>query len=580
MKKHLLFLFSIFSILGFSQTLEVQVNKNPALTNEVIQLQFIIKAKGNDFIPPSLSNFHILSGPHQGISQNYSYINGKSTREIKTTISYTLQAKKEGSFIIPSASVKVEGKRIKSKTIKLKIEKSNTNTTQNTKKENNIFVKQIISKNDIFVGEQFSSISKIYIKEGANIQNSEINAITYDGFWEDEVKINTNKQKREIINGVPYRVIKFRHSVLTSQKDGDLFIPSTEMKVMTPTRGQLISNHPFFGPQYQTVLSEQTLKTRAKNIKVRKLPQPIPKNFYGIVSEKFTVKTETDKTKLKTSEAISYKITFRGNGNINMLEPFDIKFPSSFEVFSPTITDKTFVGNNNTGGKKTFEYILIPREEGIYIINSIKFNYFNPETEKYIKISTKDYKIEVEKGKDYVSKDTSTTITNTSLKFNGFSKIKNRTIIYNWFIPLFWSLFLLLFLSILIPYILSKRTIDTEESKRRKSTKIAIKRLKNAQICLKNNDFDSFFEEIEKSLWGYFADKFNVNSSKLSKETIEDYFNKNQISSDLQNQFINILSVCEFARYSPSSERFKKMEETLEKAKLIIVEVESNLKRK
>ena len=47
------------------------------------------------------------------------------------------------------------------------------------------------------------------------------------------------------------------------------------------------------------------------------------------------------------------------------------------------------------------------------------------KTEKYIKISTKDYKIEVEKGKDYVSTDTSTTITNTSLKFNGFSKIKN-----------------------------------------------------------------------------------------------------------------------------------------------------------
>ena len=81
------------------------------------------------------------------------------------------------------------------------------------------------------------------------------------------------------------------------------------------------------------------------------------------------------------------------------------------------------------GIKKTFEYILIPREEGVYIINSVKFNYFNPATEKYIKISTKDYKIEVDKGKDYVSTDTTTTITNTSLKFNGFSKIKNRTII-------------------------------------------------------------------------------------------------------------------------------------------------------
>ena len=77
----------LFSPLSsFCQELEVFVNKNPALTNEVIQLQFSINAKGNDFIPPSLSNFHILSGPSQGFSQSYSMINGKTSKEIKTTI--------------------------------------------------------------------------------------------------------------------------------------------------------------------------------------------------------------------------------------------------------------------------------------------------------------------------------------------------------------------------------------------------------------------------------------------------------------------------------------------------------------
>ena len=66
------------SLSSFTQELEVSVNKNPALTNEVIQLQFSINAKGNDFIPPSLVNFHILNGPSQGFSQSYSNINGKT----------------------------------------------------------------------------------------------------------------------------------------------------------------------------------------------------------------------------------------------------------------------------------------------------------------------------------------------------------------------------------------------------------------------------------------------------------------------------------------------------------------------
>ena len=86
----------------------MSVNKNPALTNEVIQLQFSINVQGTDFTPPSLTNFHILNGPSQGLSQSYSNINGQTTREIKTTISYNIQAKKEGNFIISPASIKIK----------------------------------------------------------------------------------------------------------------------------------------------------------------------------------------------------------------------------------------------------------------------------------------------------------------------------------------------------------------------------------------------------------------------------------------------------------------------------------------
>ena len=58
-----------------------------------------------------------------------------------------------------------------------------------------------------------------------------------------------------------------------------------------------------------------------------------------------------------------------------------------------------------------------------------------------------------------------------------------------------------------------------------------------------------FFEEIEKSIWGYF-DKFNIDSSNLSKENIDFYFTKNLINDRLKNQFIVLLQDCEFARYA------------------------------
>lgn len=445
-----------------------------------------------------------------------------------------------------------------------------------------VFINLRTNKSEIYVGEQISSISEIYIKNGVNIQNTKIQPITYDGFWEDEVKVNSNKRKRKIIDGLNYTTIKFRHSVLTSQKSGLLIIPPTNMELDIPRRGRLIQNHPFFGPQYETVLSTQNIKTKEKRIRVKELPEPIPKNFYGTVSKKFSIRSEIDRTNLKTSEAISFKVIFRGEGNINMLEPFEINFPNSFEVFDPITTDKTYIGNHNTGGTKIFEYILIPREKGNYTIPNVSFSYFNPQTKEYSTINSKSYDILVEQGKEYTPTDTlNLSYEELSLLQNSsFSKISSRKMLHSYFYTFFWSISCIIILLILTSFILNNRKINPIDQKRRKSTKIAIRRLKNAQMCIHNNNFDMFFEEIEKALWGYFADKFNVSQSELSKETIEYYFKRNNIEIDLQNNFIELLNKCEFARYAPDNNKNKQMQNTLNSAKEIIIEVESNLKRK
>ena len=445
-----------------------------------------------------------------------------------------------------------------------------------------VFINLRTNKSEIYVGEQISSISEIYIKNGVNIQNTKIQPITYDGFWEDEVKVNSNKRKRKIIDGLNYTTIKFRHSVLTSQKSGLLIIPPTNMELDIPRRGRLIQNHPFFGPQYETVLSTQNIKTKEKRIRVKELPEPIPKNFYGTVSKKFSIRSEIDRTNLKTSEAISFKVIFRGEGNINMLEPFEINFPNSFEVFDPITTDKTYIGNHNTGGTKIFEYILIPREKGNYTIPNVSFSYFNPQTKEYSTINSKSYDILVEQGKEYTPTDTlNLSYEELSLLQNSsFSKISSRKMLHSYFYTFFWSISCIIILLILTSFILNNRKINPIDQKRRKSTKIAIRRLKNAQMCIHNNNFDMFFEEIEKALWGYFADKFEVNSSELSKETIDLYFDKRNIKTETKNNFVSLLNICEFARYSPSKDRNLQMERTLEEAKEIIIEVESDMKKK
>ena len=110
------------------------------------------------------------------------------------------------------------------------------------------------------------------------------------------------------------------------------------------------------------------------------------------------------------------------------------------------------------------------------------------------------------------------------------------------------------------------------------ATNIAQKRLKNAKEHLKMNEKELFFEDIEKSLWGYFSDRFAVELFQLSKESIQYYFGKNRISEKTEIQFIALLNDCELARYAPSTIHNSKMEALLKSAQEIIIEVESQKK--
>ena len=95
---------------------------------------------------------------------------------------------------------------------------------------------------------------------------------------------------------------------------------------------------------------------------------------------------------------------------------------------------------------------------------------------------------------------------------------------------------------------------------------------------MKDNNFDGFFEEIEKSLWGYFADKFKVDIINLSKDSIDNYFTINGITIEIKNQFINLLNRCELERYSPVSNKSEQLSSLLSEAEKIIINVEAELK--
>ena len=337
-----------------------------------------------------------------------------------------------------------------------------------------------------------------------------------------------------------------------------------------------------FGGNYK--LQEEIISSRPITISVNDLPSA-PEKFNGAVG-KMSLISSVDRSNLNTNEAINYKLTIIGNGNLELIEPIKIEFPEDFEVYDPKISEKIFEGGMQRS-TKTFEYLLIPRFKGKYIIPSASLITYNPKLKKYETKTSNEHEITVatnpNEESEYSSfsgqkivktkqKDINYIALKTNLKPTDKNKISKK---------IFNILFLLPILIYILFLVLKKRNNSNEKNinnKNRKAKKIAQKRLKIAKKCIKNKDFDFFYEEIEKSLWGYFADKFKVDSSQLSKETINRFFKLSNIDDKIKDKFISLLNDCEFARYSPSNNNNSSLENILEKSESIIVDVETELK--
>jgi len=579
MKKILIVIYLFFSGFIFAQELIISTNQNPAIVGEKILIQFSIDAQGKNFESPKFNGLQVLSGPNPSTSSSYTFINGKSESKTTTVYSFYLKAAKKGIFNISSAKVVVEGKEIKSKPYQLKVVEKSNNKKLEKSLNNDLFIKVSTNKKNILVGEQILVTYKLFTR--LDLENAEPSKMpNLNGFWVKDLE-TSSRFKRDVINGVPFNTVVIKKSVLTAQKSGKLVLDPLELKCNVRTMNRRNSRDPFanfFGNTYQ--IEEKIILSKPVSINVSDLPMH-SKKFKGAVGD-FKLASEIDKTELKTNEALTYKIILSGTGNIELIDPIDIKFPSDFEVFDPKITNKIFEGGRKRS-VKIFEYLLIPRNKGEYIIPKASLIYFNIKSKSYKTELSQEHKIKVELNPNEENQENSNfqQIIKNEKKdinyiFNNTKLIKpsSRLIEKNLYYLIYFSP---IFLLIVFYFFVKYKKNNNAKWRTNKANKIALKRLKNAQKYLDDKNNEGFFEEIEKSLWGYFSDKFKVSSANLSKENISLYFKQYKVDDDIKIKFVKLLDDCELARYSP----FNKTDVTkdmLNKAKDIIIKVETELK--
>ena len=583
--RFVLFTFFLIPLVLSAQVFEASVNKNSVAVGEEFELTFSLDGEGKNFKGPNFKGFRKLSGPNKSSSSSVQIINGKISSSSSQSFTYYLTALNEGQSTISSASIEIDGKVLKSNPITLNITKKSKNANANSLNlEENVFIRARANKREVFQGEQINVSYRLYAK--INIADFNIDKLPeHNGFWKEDIETNS-KPKQEVLNGIKYNVWDISKSILTPQKSGELLIDPMSADVTLQVKVNQNNNRfrdPFgmFG-NYKNVV--ETIRSNKVKIKVKNLPENPPKSFNGAVGN-FELKTSVDKNTLKANEAINLKLQLSGSGNLNLIDNIPVDFSNDFEVYDPEKIDKTFNSTNGVKGKLIFNYLLIPKYQGKYSIPSIDFSYFDLKTKKYQTIKTKVININVLEG--------SQSNNNTFLSSNDLAtdkiipelrrtdSLKKQST--NSFSKSFWFYFLAIIPIFLLTIFLINRylrsNINPTEYKYQKSLKIAQKRLQKAHLLMKNDKKEQFFEEIEKSLWLYFSNKFKVNSSDLSKETIQTFLKSHSVSENVCNTFIEVIEDCEFCRFAPSQLESSKMNIVYQKGTDIIITIESQMKK-
>ena len=425
-----------------------------------------------------------------------------------------------------------------------------------------------LSDTTIYLGQQMILQLKLMTQE--NIKSYDVvNKMEFDGFFVRELGRSSRRSERIISEGE-----EFFHTVLESialfpQQTGTYTIPSISVKLGVPKASRRRSLFSFQEYNYKI------FNTEPVEVKVAELPRGAPISFSGAVG-KYRASFGIDKRTLSTDQTLTLKMEIRGNGdNKNTIPPI-LDIDDNFEVYDPnTLRDESFTENGKILDYKSYEYLIVPKENGRYSINP-SFSYFDTESNEYRTIyPPRAFTINVTKG-SATTTDISSITNRNLLPYKPISKLHTPASGFMGSIP-FLSILALMGLGIIgmigHQWILKKqKSIDPLTKAQRKARKVADKRLALAQSFLEANNEREFYNELTKTIINYLEDKLIISTGSLSKENLIELLTSKDVPQNTIDKVSVLLSKSELALFAGSSAGM--MPEMYEQSATIIEDME------
>ncbi len=572
--------------------------------NDQVSLSIAVSGSGNVEQPrlPKISGLKLMSGP--SVSNEFRWVNGQTSTLKRFT--YVFLPEKTGTVDIPAVPVRVAGKTYRTKALRLEIVPGSTSRPSRRSgrartrslleemwKDDDLFGRvqprprgevltvAAVDRKKVFQGQQLTltynlltqvAVSQIEIEDPPRLK----------GFWVEEIDLPKNPSPEiRSVNGKQYSAYVIKKQALFPTTTGNLEIPSTTFAVtVRSSRGGFFT----LGNQERVFR-----KTGPLSVEVDPLPQP-PAEFSGAVGE-FKLTSALDRNQAKVGEALTLKVAISGVGNLKTIAQFPLPELPSLEIFSSKSTDTLKIRRGLLQGTKTWEFVLVPQAHGKQVVPALSFSYFLPSAGRYRVAQSSPLEVNVAKVEVALDGGGNRMISQRGLIRQAsdihYIKLPKRALqnragfLYESYWPYLTLLFSLILNGGLVLHFRQKSRLqqDVIGVRSRQARKIAHRRLAEASKCLKNNQRAHFHRILEESLTGYLTDKFNLPQIEMTSSQIKRFMETHQLEAALSQEIIVLLEECHFARYAPAQTEHPELQQLLERAEKVIVQLEGELFR-
>jgi hypothetical protein len=571
----------VFSANAQDIQFSVSADKTVAAVGEqiVVTAQVVSSKKLSSIAAPKLapSEDFTITGTNQNQSSSTSIqvINGKMTQSVTMTylFYYSIVPKKPGSFTFPSLQFSAEGSDYTSNPFVITVGKEPPQAASEVK------ASLMLGKKSLFPGEQAILTVQVAQKAGTQVQlTQQALAELYDKVEKALGKDFSvarlfsqlpSKGASQVIGGENYFVVKVEYAVFPLNT-GEVKVPGVPFQFVTLKRvsgrrggGSFFDdffNDNFFGGGVEQVA--KSVVSNSLDIHVTSLPSPQPADFSGAVGS-FKLSASIDPREVPAGEAATITCSISGTTRPGSIGDVALGELPECSIFAP---EKHLSVDTTASGivtKKTYKYLIIPKQEGALAIPPLAWSYFDPSSKAYKRLTTDTLRLAVTKGKTIpavqsryltqeeirqVGQDIRFIKTGLKIKQQSAEHYKNPLFIFLYLLPLCIALFSLLY------KVQAKRyKEDASLELRHRALGSALKKLSTIAKQSGKMSADAFLGKIAESLENYISEKFGFAASGKVLADLRQELVSHGVEGGLADNIVAFLENMDIYRFGKTS---------------------------